>query len=772
MNNNEKNIYLVYNINQLLNTKEISGGENDIRTKVLMEKIGQELENIQELNELLNEDDKNVKHTFFVEFGRYIKYNKFQRGETIQYIGEGDKNFYLIMTGRILKLNVRYKNLYISLKDYITYLTKLYILGEKNLYNDCIKKNSEIVPIKENMDLTKYSDKLKFYDFQAEINKIKKMKEEILFFSNDNTFKKKINIDEILELYNPKNEVKGKDQFLKNEMRFIVSLPFFYVDKIIEPISFLGHLNKSRGIKTNSSYICLNHCDIFYIEKEKIKKGEDLLFNLIYRKKGDIIINKLFKNHFLFKEIDISFLSKNYSKYFEIINIKKDDFIIHQGNTYEGVYFILDGMLQLKSNRSYNELSDLNYSVMNNLENKEKLNNFKDKKKTDIINKLIKYPIFIKKSNQKNDINLGTYTNNDIFGLTDIYDKKIGTYNFSVQCMTNEAELFFVPKEIFMSLMTNQEINEKIISITQEKSKILSLKIKKCIDLFELEFEKFLTEIKEEKKYIKINHNIKPLENKSIFNHLIIKNGKKRLNNSKYNNKFKSNSLTDIHKDYYHNYNSNKNKVNQNIIRNHLIISNDYSPNKINNNITMIRKYIDDKCYNLPNFSINRESQKSSLQNIYKKKDLKYNRNYTSISNTCDNNNFNNNNNHNYIKKQTRKKNIRSFSTECLLLPDNGKFKDKMEEIYYFYERNNKEKEDLIIPFINEKKMNKKNGINNLFKKQKKYFNAINKKTDKNIFNLTSKKNCDLINKENYKNCFLNMESNDDLFSKNNKNNI
>ena len=61
-----------------------------------------------------------------------------------------------------------------------------------------------------------------------------------------------------------------------------------------------------------------------------------------------------------------------------------------------------------------------------------------------------------------------------------------------------------------------------------------------------------------------------------------------------------------------------------------------------------------------------------------------------------------------------------------------------MEEIYYFYERNNKEKEDLIIPFINEKKMNKKNGINNLFKKQKKYFNAINKQTDKNIFNLTS----------------------------------
>jgi hypothetical protein len=281
MNNNEKNFFLAVHINHLLNTKAKGGGDKDGRTKVLTEKIGQELEAIPELAKYLNEDDPNLKRTFFVEFGRYIKYNRYQRGETIQYIGEGDKRFYLIITGRILKLNIRYKNLYLSLKDYITHLAKLLILGEKNLYNDCIKKNSEVLPIKENMDIVKFSDKIKFYDFQEEIKKIKKMKEEILFFSNEEKIKKKINVNEILELYNPKNDNKGKNQFLNNEMRFIISLPFFYVDKIMEPISFLGHLNKSRGIKTNSSYICLNHCDVFYIEKEDINKGDELIYNLI-----------------------------------------------------------------------------------------------------------------------------------------------------------------------------------------------------------------------------------------------------------------------------------------------------------------------------------------------------------------------------------------------------------------------------------------------------------------------------------------------------------
>ena len=109
--------------------------------------------NENDLTDNLNEDNTNIKHKFFVEFGRYIKFNKYQKGETIQYIGESDKLFYMILTGKILKLNIKYKNLYVSLKDYIIYLSKLFILGEKNLYNDCIKKNIEVVPIKENIDI-------------------------------------------------------------------------------------------------------------------------------------------------------------------------------------------------------------------------------------------------------------------------------------------------------------------------------------------------------------------------------------------------------------------------------------------------------------------------------------------------------------------------------------------------------------------------------------------------------------------------------------------
>lgn len=102
-------------------------------------------------------------------------------------------------------------------------------------------------------------------------------------------------------------------------------------------------------------------------------------------------------------------------------------------------------------------------------------------------------------------------------------------------CLSNEAELFFLPKEIFNSLITNQEIYDKIIAMSQEKNKVLSLKITKYKDLFELEFDKFLSPDKDDNKnYNKNNfyrklYNKNSLENKSIINRLVLKNDKKRL---------------------------------------------------------------------------------------------------------------------------------------------------------------------------------------------------------------------------------------------------
>ena len=775
---NGNNIDLILTLQQLLDSKAINK-DNDVRSKVLSEKIGKLLETIPQFIQYVNEDNKNFKHKFFIEFGRYIKYNKIQKGTTIQHVCEGDKLFYMIITGRILKLNIKYKNLYSSLKDYIKFLTKLHILNEKYLYNDCIKKNQNVFPISENIDITKYSDKIKFLDFKNEIKEIENMKEKVLLINNEEKIKRKLNINNILTLYNPDIEFGGKNHFLNEEMKFLISLPFFYVDKIIEPISFLGHLNKNRGIKQYSSYICLNNCDVFYLDKDDIQSGDNPIYNLINRKKSEIITNKLFKNHFLFQDTDITFLSKNYSKYFEIINITKGDFIIYQGNAYEGVYFVLNGMLQLKSNRSYNELNDLNYCILNNIDNKiskkENIHNFNDKKKANIINKLIHNPLFIKKSNQKKEINLGIYTNNEIIGLSDIYDKKTCIYNYSVQCLTNEAELFFVPKEIFASLITNQEIYDKIIALTQEKNKILKLKIQKYKDLFEFEFDRFLSPDKDEKNNINRNgfynkvYNKNYIGNKSIINRLIFKNENRMLLEN-FNKLAKSKSATDITKDnnviqnkyldftkQYNNYYKNSDMVSQskNSFQNSLVLNNELT----NDVIIFKRKNIQQ----LNNNSINKNEQQilslnNNSNNNNKMIDSKNNKNDDNKSKTL-NNFFNKDNINNKNIKKNNNKLIKSSSTECLgQLSENGRIKRNNEEIFHLYNNKIKHKRNnngLKIPFIKEIKSKKMyfdlNKINYKFINDNKYFNLLNKKTN-NYIDISPKKNCITINKENKNN--------------------
>jgi len=791
--NNDKNLFLILALQQLLDSMALNG-ENNNRSKVLSEKIGQVLESIPEFIEFLNEDNLNLRHKFFVQFGRYIKYTKFQKGTTIQSVCQDDKLFYMIITGKILKLNIKYKNIYSSLKEFIIYLSKLYILDELYLYNDCIKKNQQVFPIKENIDIIKYANKIKFFDFKSEIKKIQNMKEEILFNNYNEKIKKKLNISDILSLYNPDIQIGGKNHFLNNEMKFLVSLPFFYVEQIIEPISFLGHLNKNRGIKKYSCYICLNNCDVFYLDKTNIKNADDPIYNIINRKKSDIITNKLFKNHFLFQDTDINFLTKNYSKYFEIINVKKGDFIIHQGSSFEGIFFIINGILQLKSYRSYNELSDLNYGILNNLDSKnhkeEKINNFNDIKKTNIINKLIHNPLFIKKSNQKKEINFGTFTNNEIIGLNDIYDKKKKIYNFSVQCISNEAEVFFVPKEIFTSLITNQEIYDKILALTQEKNKVLSLKINKYKDLFELEFDKFLSPDKDDKNnfikndfYSKL-YNKSTLEHKSILNHLVLKNEKKKLFDV--NNKLtKSKSVTDISKDnsinfnkfldYNKNFNSNINMlsidmVNQSRIslQNNSFINNDYSSND------GIKVFQSQNINRLNNLSLNKnESKILSLINNNIRPDSKNNQNNidSNISKTL--NNFFNKNNSKKQNINQMNKLIRSSSTECLRqYSENGRMKKKIEQINNFYANKNKMKNDLIIPIINK---NRKiifeiNKINCKNKNKINYFNLLNKKAN-NLIDISPNKSCKTINKENNNNktsAIIN-DPNNNLFIDNNE---
>ena len=459
------------------------------KTSLLSESISLYLQNLIELKNYVNENNPENESKIFFEIGKHLKYSKYQKGQFIKHCYDPDNFFYMIFSGNVAKIDIKYNRLYLSFKEYLIHLIKLRLLGENYIYLKCLRKNKKVFPFEENMDILTTTD-INIDHYEELIKKIKKEINNSYWFTNTD---KSNNIEDFLKLYNP-DISESKAAFIGKEAKYPTYLPFYVFDKIMDHVSFIGQLTKPKGIKFLSSYICLNMTDIFYIDKSKIDRNSNL-FSLFQRRVSEDIIKKLFEGHFLFKDTDKSFLIKNYSKYFYIQKFKKGEKLIEQNAPYEGIFFINDGVFQLNTLRSYNELNDLYFSILHAMDNfpkalmdfQSKINDFEKKtQKKDSKN------IFeglsqkqISKFTEVKKISFNIFMPPDVVGLNDVVDNKTGLNNFSLECISNEAEVYFLPNEIVTSMLTEENINSKMSEFIGKQCMLLVNEISKYKESFE-----------------------------------------------------------------------------------------------------------------------------------------------------------------------------------------------------------------------------------------------------------------------------------------------
>ena len=482
----QSNPYLIRKIFKKL--KFLLGNQEE-KTSLLSESIAIYLRYIPELKNYINENNHENESKILFEVAKYLKYSKYHKGHFVKHSYDLDKYFYMIFYGDVAKFDIKYNRLYLSFKEYLTYLIKLRLLGEKNLYMKCLRKNKKVFPFDEKMDLLTTED-IKIDHYQEMIKNIKNDIKNSTWFNNSLETNK---IQDFLDLYNPQI-INIKEAFLGKETKYPTYIPFYIFDKIMEPISFIGQLTKPKGIKFLSSYVCLNMCDIFYIDKTEIDRDNNL-FKLFQRRVSEDVVKKLFEGHFFFNDTDKSFLIKNYSKYFYAQKYYKGEKLIQQNRPHEGIYFINSGIFQLKSLRSYNELNDLHFSILHSLDNFPKA--FMDYQSK--INDMEKYnnknkykniyeglsPNQISLFTELKNIQFNTLVSPDVVGLNDIYDNKTGLNNFSVECISEEAEVYFLPREIVTSMLTDDNINNKIGEFIGKQCMLLITEINKYKESFE-----------------------------------------------------------------------------------------------------------------------------------------------------------------------------------------------------------------------------------------------------------------------------------------------
>ena len=460
--------------------KELTNWSEE-KTITLSETIALNLKKLPELKHYINENNKENESKIYFEMGRYLKYSRYKKGQFIKHSYDSDNFFYMIFSGSIAKIDIKYTRSYLTFKEYLIHLIKLKLLGENYIYKRCLKRNKKVFPFDENIDVLVTKDiNMDHYD-----ELIKKIKNEIKDSPwNQNT--DEINkVSDFIELYNP-NLSNNKLSFFGKESKYPVYMPIYIFDKILNPISFIGELTKPKGIKMLSAYVCLSASSVFYINKTKIDRNNNL-YTLFQRRVSEEVVEKLFEGHFLFQDTDVNFLSKNYSKYFFIKNYIKGQKLIQQNTPNEGIYFINKGVFQLKARRTYHELNELKFKAMQSL-TKENKNNLTGKEKTSKKNYENIYeglnPYQIANLTKEREINFMVYKSSDVIGLDDVYDIKTGLNNFSVECISDEGEAYFLPKEIVTSMRTNETIDNNMRELVG----------KQCLEL--------LREINENKKML------------------------------------------------------------------------------------------------------------------------------------------------------------------------------------------------------------------------------------------------------------------------------
>ena len=498
--------------------------EPENRKLIEIEKALPWLKTIPNLNKFINlKETPENSYKLLIELTWVLFYRYYKKNIILKKAAEKEEFFYILLGGKIVKLNIVYERESLTLEEYLIYLFKMKLIHEKEILNKCRLLNSFYADINGD-NLYKFcKDNPQFnYEKLKEIakNEITNLGFRIEDFQEKNIHKLKINS---IQNYIKIASIKKRNKFFIDENKASMR---FYLGKYV----IAGYVNKGEVIgnlteelyNDNSTYICIDNCDIALINKKKSVLNN--LYKSIIEKKKRIFTE--FKNEFfILSPITDKVFYNEIVPHFEYKQFHQGDKIFLQGSLYEGIYLLKEGKVNIYLNSSINDISNYISNIKNSLSgfkeyisilnidkdirfNEEELikpkicndNTSLTKENNDILNEINKYDV----------LPVYEYT---IFGTNELFDYKTGIYYFSAECVTKEALIYFLPKKYFYSLLIKEKpFYLSLAETVESKVQYITGKLKYHIRLF----EQYM--IKKNKKLENNKLNINTLNAKDITN--------------------------------------------------------------------------------------------------------------------------------------------------------------------------------------------------------------------------------------------------------------
>ena len=507
----------------------------------------------------LNNNEEERDH-LLSEIAWVIFHKKLKKNTLIKKPGEKKEFFYILMTGKIQKVSIIFKREKITLKEYIIYLLKMKLIKEYELLKKCRQLNKSIMNIHyENIEyFCEKNPKYNYIDLlKIATNEIVNLGFDLKKLNHHEEFIDIPSIQNYLDVGKIKKDIKSQEN--KGPTIYLY-IPKYELSCTLSKGDFFGFLNKDI-FNEYSSYICLEDCDLGFINKSKI--FESSIFEQV-----DSTLSKFFstnKNkYYIFKDIDNDIFNSKYSTFINYEKYKKGDKIFLQNSLNEGIYLINDGEIKISSYTKLNDLAKLMLKLIWSLRGFQEHvppNEFNDIVKENDEDSSNSIKDFRPYDDNNTNFEFGTLKEGDILGLNELYDYNTTIYNFSAECVSNEADLFYINKNNFNLILS------------KEKSLYSSVILK-----VELRIKYLIGCIKNFKKKLAIENYKTKNDVSKISNKPIIKeNLKQNFNENKYwskkqnitiNNKEKAEENTS-----YINKNS-RNKSTLNTINNNILLKN------------------------------------------------------------------------------------------------------------------------------------------------------------------------------------------------------
>lgn len=484
------------------------------------------------------EETKEASNTLLIKLTWVLFRKSFPKNKIVKRYGKNNNFFNIILEGDLIKLDLIISREILSLEEYLIHLIKLKLMKEDEMFNKARILNRSYVKIDES-NINNFCNKnhIKNYEYlkKKAILELNKLGYEIPPDCREEDF----NVED-LTLNSVENYIKIFDICInskrlhdKTKAYFNFYIPKFKKNGILERGSFFGNFLKEE-INLPYALVCDNKCEIGEINKD-LHYDEGIYESIINKKK------KLFKdfihNFFMFHHVNEEIFCNNYAPYIIYKKYSKGEKIFMQNSCFEGVYLLKEGEVKLSINtcidEMYNLITYFTYA----------LNGFNDYvsgfTSRDYITDQIKQQNQRIQSHHNLDfetVKLYLETKNyilmslkdyNIIGTNESFDHQTEIFNFTAECISNQAIIYFIPKEI-LNVMLNKEkmVYNSFIQLVEFRIKDIIWKIKYYINIFENKIKKIMS------KKLKTNEPIHSLtdrnqiinNNENNNNKLITKN--------------------------------------------------------------------------------------------------------------------------------------------------------------------------------------------------------------------------------------------------------